>query len=218
MQNNRKPNELCSATKQVLLDLISATEENGNTACNEKLKEALAFANVNDFTVADAKFKSHKYPDKALTFYKKMNAISDDEHAINNAVLSSKATWLLDFMTDRMKQNNTCELSRESVLNYHVIGVNKFSDVVQELVDMGYILKDKGHSRGKATTYHINSDYAHYGDFSNRELFVIAENEEGQPITILDNSKGADRNVVTAFRKDENGKVIRVNKILSENA
>ena len=96
MQNN-KPNELCSDTKQALLDLIASADDNGNLDLREKLKEALDLANASDYMHADEKYKAHKYPDSVVTWFKRANAISNEQHAVTHAYLSANANcyWIL---------------------------------------------------------------------------------------------------------------------------
>jgi hypothetical protein len=216
MQNNKKPNSINSSVKQALLDLKTHAVNTNNDDLQKAVIELLNTANDGDFIGADDIFNARR-PSKC-TWFKHNNATSDNEHALDNSDLSPKATWLLNFMTERMNINNMCSISRESVTSRKWINSHAFPDVIKELEERGYIKKAQGHSKGKATTYHISSEYACYGTYTNKELFVIADNEEGQPITILGNSKKADHNVVTALQETENGKVIRVNRILPENA
>lgn len=137
------------------------------------------------------KFDSRKHKESTLVWYKKYNAVRGDKSiCLDN--LSANAIYLLDFMCNRMTSTNYYGLNQKAIVQQTRLTRQALNNAIKELYEAGLIMKVKEHSKTNPTIYAINSEYAHYGDFCNRNLFVVCEDEKGQPYCILDGYKKGD--------------------------
>lgn len=149
-----KPNKENSAIKQALLDLKKA---GGTAECIDILIRQIE--QDNDLLKnADELFKSHRYPDSSLDWFK---LHSDIEFA---RFLSTNALMVLIAMCQNMNHGNLLQVSyRDLAAITHITSLKAIRPALQELENCGCVTVRINGTTRRSTVYMINPEIATVG-------------------------------------------------------